>query len=81
MSLVIPRGGEGAWVCLISGGGGVKKRKSPDFSSLEVGISESGRHKSRNWFLFAGPGTQTHSTRLHYPAFLLIPLPHLCWLG
>ena len=41
MSLVIPifvRGGEGAGVCLISRGG-VKKRKSPDFRSPEVGIS------------------------------------------
>ena len=43
MSLVISifvRGGEGAGVCLISGGG-VKKRKSPDFRSPEVGISVS----------------------------------------
>ena len=43
MTLVIPIGG---WVNLsgggvkISGGGGVKKRESPDFRSPEVGISD-----------------------------------------
>lgn len=38
---------------------------------------ESGRHKSRNWFLFAGPGTQTDSLP---GLFVDSPSPpYLCW--